>query len=151
MKKVVMCCMLIAPIFTMGQTTATDSIKTVIHNFFDGMKRKDTAFIRTLVTPGIRMQSVVTTAKGTTKHTEEKIEDWFNQLVSLPASIKTIDERITFEQVLVDEAMAMAWTPFRLYLNDTLYSCGVNHFQLVKLNGAWKVNFIIDTRRSNCK
>jgi hypothetical protein len=134
-----------------AQQTAEDSIKQTINTFFTGMQNKDTASIRTLLTPSIFMQTVATNKKGETVLISEKIEGWFNQIVTLPPSIKKLEEKITFDNILVDNGMAMAWTPFTLYINDTIYSCGVNMFQLVKLNNQWKVNYIIDTRRKNCE
>lgn len=47
--------------------------------------------------------------------------------------------------------MAAVWTPFKLYLDSKFYSCGVNSFQLVKLDGEWKIQYILDTKRiCNC-
>jgi Putative lumazine-binding len=130
---------------------AEDSIKLTITTFFKGMQNKDTALIRTLLTPTMFMQTIERNKDKEVSVKTEPVEGWFTQLMTLPPSIKSIDERITFEKILVDDAMAMAWTPFELYLNDTYYSCGVNHFQLVRINNVWKINYIIDTRRKTCK
>jgi hypothetical protein len=58
-----------------------------------------------------------------------------------------IDERIVFESIKIDGNMASVWAPFKLYLKGKFYSCGVNSIQLAKLNGVWKVQYILDTRR----
>jgi hypothetical protein len=131
--------------------TTEDSIKQTIQTFFKGMQSKDTGLIRTTLTTSMIMQTIEKSAKGQVQISSEPVEKFFTTLVTLPANIKTLDERIVFEKILIDDAMAMAWTPFELYLNDQFYSCGVNHFQLVKINNLWKINFIIDTRRKICK
>jgi hypothetical protein len=41
----------------------------------------------------------------------------------------------------------MVWTPYRFIFNGKFSHCGVNSFTLVKLNGEWKINYVIDTRR----
>ncbi len=128
-----------------------DSIKLTINTFFEGMHKKDTTLIRSTLTSSITMHTIQKLKNGDNKIIVEPIENFFTQIINLPASIKKIEEKITFENILIDDAMAMAWTPFQLYFNDVFYSCGVNHFQLVKINGSWKINFIIDTRRKNCE
>jgi hypothetical protein len=57
------------------------------------------------------------------------------------------DERITFDVVKTDGVLATAWTPYKFYVGEKFSHCGVNSFQLVKLDGNWKIQFIIDTRR----
>ena len=58
-----------------------------------------------------------------------------------------LDERISFETVKVDGDLAIAWTPYKFYLGDQFSHCGVNSFQLVKLEGVWRIQYLIDTRR----
>jgi hypothetical protein len=57
------------------------------------------------------------------------------------------DERITFETIKIDGPLAVAWTPYKFYYEGKFSHCGVNSFQLVRLNGAWKIQYLIDTRR----
>ncbi len=137
---------------SIAQSTAVqDSIKATINTFFDGMHKKDTALVRSTVTSSINMQTIQRNSKGEVKVVNVGIEGFLNQIITLPASVKKLEERITFDNILIDTDMASAWTPFTLYINDELYSCGVNNFQLVRINNVWKINFIIDTRRKTCK
>lgn len=59
------------------------------------------------------------------------------------------DEQIVFDLIKIDGALAIAWTPYKFYFNGLFSHCGVNSFQLVKLNGEWKIQYLIDTRRKN--
>ncbi len=139
-------------VFAQKKMAVEDSIKQTINTFFFGMHKKDTSLIRTTVSTSIIMHTIQTNKQGESNLIVTPIENFFTQIVSLPASIKKMEERITFDKILIDEGMAMAWTPFELYFNDKFYSCGVNHFQLIRMNNVWKINFIIDTRRKdNCK
>jgi hypothetical protein len=36
--------------------------------------------------------------------------------------------------------------PYQFYIGDKFSHCGVNSFQLVKLQGQWKIQYLIDTQ-----
>lgn len=42
--------------------------------------------------------------------------------------------------ILVRGAFAQVWTPYVLSDNGAMVHCGINAFQLVKLEGAWKIH-----------
>jgi hypothetical protein len=153
MKKILFFVFMLKGFTAVAQSKATeDSIKLTINTFFNGMKNRDTSLIRSTLSSNITLQSLQKNKEGKIVIKNETAVGFLNQIATLPESIKSIDERITFEKILIDDVMAMAWTPFELYLNNEFYSCGVNNFQLVKENNTWKINFIIDTRRKdNCK
>ena len=80
----------------------------------------------------------------------EVINDFITQISALPKD--SADERITFDMVKVDDALAIAWTPYQFYYAGKFSHCGVNSFQLVRINGNWRIQYLIDTRRRiNCK
>jgi hypothetical protein len=58
-----------------------------------------------------------------------------------------LDEQIVFDVVKVDGPLAIAWTPYKFYAAGKFSHCGVNSFQLVRFDGVWKIQYIIDTRR----
>ena len=47
--------------------------------------------------------------------------------------------------------MANAWTPYQFWFNDQFSHCGVNSFQLIKVDNTWKIFFLVDTRRKDCE
>ncbi|HUM64696.1 MAG TPA: hypothetical protein PLV32_02570, partial [Chitinophagaceae bacterium] len=69
--------------------------------------------------------------------------------VQLVGSLKkdSADERISFETIRVDGPLAIVWTPYHFYYNGRFSHCGVNSFQLVRFEGVWKIQYLIDTRR----
>lgn len=129
---------------TMAQTAA-DSIKAVITKTFEGMKDGDTAKIKECFTEGAILQTFRRTKDGGISLTNETVSDFCRAIASLPKG--AADEQIVFEQIKVDGRMAAVWVPFKLYLNGKFYSCGVNSFQVVKLDKEWKIQYIIDTRK----
>ncbi|MBL0146700.1 MAG: nuclear transport factor 2 family protein [Chitinophagaceae bacterium] len=129
--------------------TAEDSIKAVINKMFVGMKDGDTNMIKECFTEGAILQTFMRQKDGKTGLTKETVSDFCRAVAGIPKG--AADEQITFGAIKIDGPMAAVWTPFKLYFNEKFYSCGVNSFQLVKLSGEWKIQYIIDTRRTkNC-
>jgi hypothetical protein len=75
----------------------------------------------------------------------ESVAAFVNQVGSLPAD--AADERITFGMIKIDADLASVWTPYKFYFKQQYSHCGANSFQLVRLNGIWKIQYLIDTRR----
>ena len=79
----------------------------------------------------------------------EKVEDFAKQVGS--SKVGDLDERFTISKILIDGNMATVWVPYQFYYKGNFSHCGVNSFQLAKLNNEWKIQYIIDTRRKdNC-
>jgi len=49
------------------------------------------------------------------------------------------NERIVFKTVKTDAGLASVLTPYRFYFKKEFSYCGVNSFQLVRINGLWKI------------
>lgn len=75
----------------------------------------------------------------------EPIQNFIEQVSKMP--IGAADERIVFDVIMTDGDLASVWTPYKFYYNGIFSHCGVNSFQMVRLNGQWKIQYIIDTRR----
>ncbi|MEI9926561.1 MAG: nuclear transport factor 2 family protein [Sphingomonas sp.] len=62
------------------------------------------------------------------------------------------EERLSDPAIEVDGDVAMVWAPYVFYLNGKPDHCGVDHFDLVRENGAWKVlNVTWSQRTSGCR
>ena len=62
-----------------------------------------------------------------------------------------LDEQITFDIIRIDDNLAIAWAPYKFYYKGKFSHCGVDSYQLVRLNGLWKIQYLIDTRhKSRC-
>ena len=61
-------------------------------------------------------------------------------------------ERLTDPAVDIDGDIAMVWSPFTFLVDGKVHHCGVNHFDLVRENGAWKVlNVTWSSRTTGCQ
>lgn len=127
-----------------------EKVKLPILAMFDGMRKSDTTLMRSAFGPGIVLQTIAKNKEGKIEVRSENI-DKFVEFIGKPHT-EIYDERITFDLIKIDADLAMAWTPYQFYVNDKFSHCGVNSFQLVRLNGEWKIQYIIDTRRKeDCK
>jgi hypothetical protein len=121
--------------------TAEDSVKTVINRLFAAMRNSDASGLQECFADSAILQTI--TANG--KIRNEDVRAFAKGISTLPKD--SADERITFDVVKVDDGLAIAWTPYQFYYAGKFSHCGVNSFQLVRVNGVWKIQYIIDTRR----
>ena len=125
------------------------AVRQTITTFFEGMRQGDSAKVRRTLAPGVVFH-VIKNRPDKTELTVENPSE-FLKIVGTPHP-EIYDERITFEQVLIDANLASVWTPYRFYVGSKFSHCGYNSFQLIKLAEGWKIAHIIDTRRKDgCK
>ena len=127
------------------RATAEDSVKAVINNMFAGMKSADTFLLKSCFADSMVLQTISGNKEGKLVVRNEDPAG-FIDFVS-KESPGNADERIVFDVVKVDGPLAMAWTPYNFYYKGQFSHCGVNSFQLVRFNGQWKIQYLIDTRR----
>lgn len=135
--------------YATGQS-AEDSIKSVVNNLFAGMKNGDAALFRSAFSDSAVMQTISRNRNGETVVLNESLAEFAEFVSRLKKD--SADERITFETIKIDGPLALVWTPYTFYHNGKFSHCGVNSFHLVRFNGVWKIQYLIDTRRrQGCK
>jgi Putative lumazine-binding len=125
--------------------SSEDSVKAAVNKLFTGMKTSDAAMVKSSFADSAVLQTITRNKEGATIVKNEKVEDFAKSVGSMPKG--AADERISFETVKIDGALAIAWTPYNFYYDGKFSHCGVNSFQLVRFNGEWKIQYLIDTRR----
>ena len=142
-------------ILTFVSTTAfcqseETAVKQAVNRLFDGMKTSDTALIRSAFSAGPILQTIVRNKQGQTMVLTEPLDSFLVSVGRLHADV--YDERITFDVIKIDGELAIVWAPYKFYLGNKFSHCGADSFQLVKINGEWKIQYLIDTRRrQNCE
>jgi Putative lumazine-binding len=130
--------------------TAEDSVKATVNNMFAAMRNADSAALVNSFSETAVLQTISRNKEGKTIVRTENISGFGANISKLPKG--DADERITFGAIHIDGPMASVWTPYEFYFKGNFSHCGVNSFQLVRMNGEWKIQYIIDTRRKdNCK
>lgn len=144
MKKSVLLFLLITTTILSHAQLAEDSVKATINNLFKAMKTSDAVLLKSVFADSAVLQTIETRA-GNTKVKTDAVDGFIESISKLPAG--AADEQITFDVIKIDGALASVWTPYKFYFNGKFSHCGVNSFQLVRFNGEWKIQYLIDTRR----
>ena len=130
--------------FSFAQNTSEKEIIKPIENLFQAMKSADSLGVKNAFSGSAIMQ---TFGKNQEIRTD-KVEYFAKQVGASQAG--DLDERFTISKILVDGNMASVWVPYQFYYKGNFSHCGVNSFQLAKINNEWKIQYIIDTRRKKC-
>ena len=131
--------------FSFAQNTSEKEIIKPIETLFNAMKSADSLGVKNAFSGSAMMQTFDKNQEIRT----DKVEDFAKQVGASQAG--DLDERFTISKILVDGNMASVWVPYQFYYKGNFSHCGVNSFQLAKLNNEWKIQYIIDTRRKeNC-
>ena len=130
--------------FSFAQNTSEKEIVKPIETLFNAMKSADSLGVKNAFSGSAIMQ---TFGKNQEIRTD-KVEDFAKQVGS--SKVGDLDERFTISKILIDGNMASVWVPYQFYYKGNFSHCGVNSFQLAKINNEWKIQYIIDTRRKKC-
>jgi hypothetical protein len=132
-----------------AQPSSTAAIKQTINTMLDAMRNGDSTLLRSVLTKNMELQSAAIDTTGRVSLSTEGA----NGLVTLIGTPHTdvYDERIVFGGIEIDGPLASVWTPYKFYLGTTFSHCGVNFFQLARMNDGWKIIHIAYTvMKDNC-
>lgn len=148
MKKVLFICLLsFISLSTQAQTTEEDLVKAAVNKLFTAMKESDSAVLIQCFTDSAILQTIVYKYKSEESPVvrTESIKNFAESISKLPKG--AADERIQIDVIRINGSLlASVWAPYQFYFKDKFSHCGVNSFQLVKMKGGWKIQYIIDTR-----
>jgi hypothetical protein len=146
MKKIIITIAVISFLaFKSDAQSAEDSVKAVVNQLFSGMKNSDAAMIRSAFSDSAILQSVGRNKEGKTLVQNENIDEFAKSISTIKKG--AADEQIVFESIKIDGALATVWAPYKFYFDGKFSHCGVDVFQVVRFNGGWKIQYLIDTRR----
>lgn len=128
---------------TVHNQDSVEAVKQVVQNMFTAMKNSDTVLLKTCFSSNVIFQTVVNKA-GEVTVKNESLQDFINSIGKQP--VGSLDEQIQFDSIKVNRELASVWTPYQFFYKQKYSHSGVNSFQLVKLTGGWKIQYIIDTR-----
>ncbi|WP_420457047.1 nuclear transport factor 2 family protein [Rubrivirga sp.] len=130
-----------------AQTDADAAVRAVIADLFDGMRAKDTTAIRATLHPEARLMTAAH-RDGTRSVEASPLDAFLGAVAGAPV---LLDERIEEGYpVMIDDGLAVAWTPYRFYAGDQFSHCGTNAFVLALGDDGWQIVQIMDTRRAEC-
>jgi Putative lumazine-binding len=124
-----------------------DSVKATVNRLFAAMKESDGKKLASTFSDSAVLQTISRNKKGETVVLNEGVGEFAESVGKLP--VGDADERIVFETVKVDGPLAMVWAPYQFWYKGKFSHCGVDVFQLVRMQGEWKIVYLIDTRRTS--
>ena len=133
-----------SPLLLQAQNTEAE-IKQVINILFEGMRNADSAAVAGVFSSDCTMQTIATDKAGKALVKTEQVSRFVSSIAKQKPGV--IDEQIVFETIKIDGPLAIVWTPYRFIYNGNFSHSGVNMFCLVNLDGQWKIQYLIDTRR----
>ena len=127
-----------------GQS-AEDEIMHVVDGLFDAMRGADSAAVRVLFHPELERMASSGEVDGTAGVAYGDLDGFMRAVAN--AEPGAFDERIGKAEIRIDDNLATVFTPYAFYLNGNLSHCGVNVFSIARVDEAWRIVGLVDTRR----
>jgi hypothetical protein len=126
--------------------TEEQAVLAPINQLFAAFAAGDSADVLRVVYPDGRVTAVGTLRSGN----GVRQESWIQFAARLKPG-EGFQESISDPAIEVDGDIAMVWAPFVVRVGGKVGNCGVDHFDLVRENGAWKVmNISFSSRTTGC-
>jgi ketosteroid isomerase-like protein len=128
-----------------AQQSDEQAVTAVVTHFFDGMRARDTALLRSTVIPS----AVLMRASGPSGLTDPMSVGQFIDRIGKGTGPGG-DEQIKDPKVQIDGPLASLWTYYTFTPGGEtkINHCGVDAFLLRKGPDGWKIFHIVDTSRS---
>jgi hypothetical protein len=137
-------CLLISPLF--AQNTAEESaIMKPVKELFEGMKLGDSSIVRSAFAKDATLASISRDKEGTVVVKRESSVDSFIKAVGTPHK-DTWNEPIWDIRIEHEGDLSQVWARYAFFLGKNFNHCGIDAFQLAKINGEWKIIHLSDTR-----
>ncbi|MCK7590579.1 nuclear transport factor 2 family protein [Subsaxibacter sp. CAU 1640] len=150
MKQITIIFLMFVCSFGYSQETDEEAVQKAIDDFFIAFHQKDRTQMEAAVAEGVVMQTITKDKDGKTFVKTESYTDFVSTILAIPKDAY-FEEKLLNMTIQIDGDMAHVWAPYGFWYNNEFSHCGVNSIQLVKLDGRWKMVYLIDTRRKeNC-
>ena len=127
-------------------TADEQAVLAPINALFAALEAGDAAGVLRVVYPDGRVTAVGTLRSGSGL----RQESWA-QFAARMKPGQGFSETISDPAIEIDGDIAMVWAPFVVRVDGKVGNCGIDHFDLVRANGAWKVmNISFSSRTTGC-
>src|SRR5258708_4396421 len=100
-----------------------DEVMKPIRELFEGMKKGDSAMVRSAFTKAVTMSTIAKDKSGNPSLKHESSLDDFLKSVGTPHA-ESYNEMIWGEKIFVDGNFAQAWTDYAFYVGKKFSHCG---------------------------
>jgi len=141
-----------APVFAQHQKHGADdesrAVLATIDRMFDALATKDPAAMAAVTIAEGRATAATIGEDGKEKLHFSTWGAFEQHLAGIPGAPV---EKLIDPHVHVEGPIAMVWSPYVFTLDGKLSHCGINHVDLVKQDGAWRVlNITWTQRKTGC-
>jgi hypothetical protein len=138
---------LVAELF--AQQTSTAAIKQTINTMMDAIRKGDSTLLGSVLAKDLQVQNIADDKIGKVLVSTSSRTDLLTAIGTSHADV--YDERIVFGNIKVDGPLASVWASSKFYVGATFDHCGVDFFQLARIEDSWKIIYLAYTsRRDNC-
>ncbi len=124
------------------------AVMAPVNALFDGLARRDSAIILAALRPDATAVVAAEKADGTRSVRRLTATEFASGVKPGP---EKFEERLSDPAIEIDGDIAMVWGPYTFLIDGKVHHCGVDHFDLVRENGAWKVaNVTWSSRTTGC-
>ena len=126
----------------------TAAVMAPIDRLFAGMAARDPQALLAQLRPEGGATVAIEQADGTRAVSHMS---WSEFATHLKPGPERYEERLTDPAVEVDGDIAMVWGAYTFFVDGKAQHCGVDHFDLVRENGSWKIlNITWSQRTTGC-
>ena len=124
------------------------AVMAPVHRLLDALAARDGATIRAVTLPEGLISSVRERPDGTRTRSHLRWAEFADQLKT---GQERLDEQISDPAVEIDGDVAMVWAPYVFRIDGKVSHCGFDHFDLVRVDGGWRIlNITYSHRQTGC-
>lgn len=128
----------------------TEPIKKTVNTLFEGMLKCDSALVKSVFAPAAVLQTIRPAKDGLSGTVSgDRMEPWLKAIAQPKKPEQVWNEKINFDQILIDGNLAQVWGSYTFYIGTTFSHCGTDNITLVKHADGWKIVYLIDTSRKD--
>ena len=107
-----------------------------VNALFAGIAARDAAAIGAQLLPGGSATTVTEQPDGS-RVTQRRT--WTEVLARFQPGPEKYEERLSDPAIESDGSVATVWGNYIFFIDGKIHHCGIDHFSLVRDNGAWKI------------
>lgn len=110
-------------------------VLAAVQRLFDAMAARDQSALMAAVIPDGR----ITSHRVRDGQVIVRTSGWAEWAQQVAAATQTLEERMHDPQVRIRGSLATVWTEYSFHFNGTFSHCGIDLFDLAKVDGRWRV------------
>jgi hypothetical protein len=120
------------------------AVLAVVQQLFDALRARDPEAVMAVVVPEGTITAHVS-RDGVSRVRAQRWQEWAN---GLRGGTEALEERMHGPRVRIRGNMASVWTPYTFYRNGAVSHCGIDLFDMARVDGRWRVlniTFTVET------